>query len=153
MTTNKVIAWDMDGTLADLYGVDNWLDKLHNEDASPYIEARPLVDVEALTTKLLALKAAGYAVAVVSWLAGGSSKQYDKDVRAAKRAWLEKYFPGVFDEVHLVKYGTTKRQTIRKYAEAILVDDNAKVRKGFSGQTIDASNTQKMMEELSLLVA
>lgn len=150
---NKVIAWDMDGTLADLYGVDNWLDKLHKEDASPYLEARPLVDVEALTATLKALKAAGYVLAVVSWLAGDSSKQYDKDVRQAKRAWLDKYFPGVFDEVHLVKYGTTKRQVVRRYDEAVLVDDNAKVRKGFRGQTIDASNTKKMMQELQKLAA
>lgn len=150
---SKVIAWDMDGTLADLYGVDDWLDKLHNEDASPYIEARPLVDVEALTSVLKTCKAAGYALAVVSWLAGGSSKAYDKDVRQAKRAWLEQYFPGVFDEVHLVKYGTTKRQVVRRYDEAILVDDNAKVRKGFRGQTIDASNTETMMQELQRLVA
>lgn len=150
---NKVIAWDMDGTLADLYGVDNWLDKLHKEDASPYIEARPLVDIEALTATLKALKAAGYALAVVSWLAAGSSKQYDKDVRQAKREWLDKYFPNVFDEVHLVKYGTTKRQVVRRYDEAVLVDDNAKVRKGFRGQTIDASNTKSMMQELEKLAA
>lgn len=149
---SKVIAWDMDGTIADLYNVDNWLDKLTNEDASPYVDAKPLVNVQELTNKLLALKAAGYRLAIVSWLAKGSSKQYDKDVRAAKRAWLDKHFPGVFDEVHLVKYGTTKRQVVRKYAEAVLVDDNAKVRKGFSGFTIDA-NSSTMMEELDKLAA
>ena len=150
---SKVIAWDMDGTLADLYSVDNWLDKLHKEDATPYIEARPLVDVESLMATLKILKAEGYVLAIVSWLAAGSSKQYDKDVRAAKRDWLERYFPGVFDEIHLVKYGTTKRQTVRRHAEAVLVDDNAKVRKGFRGQTIDASNTKKMMQELKKLAA
>lgn len=150
---SKVIAWDMDGTLADLYGVNDWLDKLHKEDATPYLEARPLVNVEELTKVLLSLKAAGYALAIVSWLAGGSSKQYDKDVRQAKRAWLDKYFPGIFDEVHLVKYGTTKRQAVRRYDEAVLVDDNAKVRKGFRGQTIDASNSKKMLRELRKLAA
>lgn len=150
---SKVIAWDMDGTLADLYGVDNWLDKLHKEDATPYQEARPLVDVEALTATLKTLKAAGYVLAIVSWLAGGSSKHYDQDVRQAKRAWIEKYFPGIFDEIHLVKYGTTKRQVVRRYDEAILVDDNAKVRKGFRGQTIDASNPEIMLQELQKLAA
>lgn len=150
---SKVLAWDMDGTLADLYGVDGWLDKLHDEDATPYKDARPLVNVQELTDVLVALKAAGYVLAVVSWLAGGSSKQYDKEVRQAKRVWLDKYFPGIFDEVHLVKYGTTKRQVVRRYDEAVLVDDNTKVRKGFRGQTIDASNTEAMMRELRELAA
>ena len=32
----KMICFDMDGTIADLYAVPNWLDKLRAEDASPY---------------------------------------------------------------------------------------------------------------------
>ena len=32
----RTIWFDMDGTIANLYGVDNWLDKLHASDASPY---------------------------------------------------------------------------------------------------------------------
>ena len=38
----KAIFWDMDGTIADLYNVPNWLDKLRAEDTSPYREAKPL---------------------------------------------------------------------------------------------------------------
>ena len=38
----KAIFWDMDGTIADLYNVPNWLDKLRAEDTSPYREAEPL---------------------------------------------------------------------------------------------------------------
>ena len=37
------IIFDMDGTIADLYGVDDWLTKLRNEDISPYLECEPLV--------------------------------------------------------------------------------------------------------------
>ena len=29
---SKVIMFDMDGTVYDLYGVDNWLEKLENSD-------------------------------------------------------------------------------------------------------------------------
>ena len=39
------IYFDMDGTIANLYGVIDWLPKLHNSDASPYMEAKPLVEV------------------------------------------------------------------------------------------------------------
>lgn len=35
----KMICFDMDGTIADLYAVPNWLDKLRAEDASPYADA------------------------------------------------------------------------------------------------------------------
>ena len=35
----KQIWFDMDGTLADLYGVENWLEKLRASDPSPYAEA------------------------------------------------------------------------------------------------------------------
>jgi hypothetical protein len=62
-------------------------------------------------------------------------------VREAKREWLNKYnFP--FDEIHLVKYGTTKANcTRRKGGYQILIDDNAQVRKGWTlGDTIDANN-------------
>lgn len=34
------ICFDMDGTIADLYGVENWLDYLIAEDVKPYAEAR-----------------------------------------------------------------------------------------------------------------
>ena len=36
----RKIYFDMDGTIADLYGVDNWLEMLINEDATPYRVAR-----------------------------------------------------------------------------------------------------------------
>ena len=150
---SKALMFDMDGTIADLYGVDSWLDKLHKEDATPYTDAKPIVDPQELTDVLNKAKEQGYTVGVVSWLAKGSSKDYAKATRNAKREWLAKYYPNVFDEVHLVKYGATKRQAIRKHQHAVLVDDNAKVRKGFTGKTIDASNSKVMMDELRKLVA
>ena len=36
------IYFDLDGTLADFYSVDNWLQKILENDSSPYREARPL---------------------------------------------------------------------------------------------------------------
>ena len=35
----KMICFDMDGTIADLYGVDGWLEKLRAYDATPYLTA------------------------------------------------------------------------------------------------------------------
>ena len=39
----KAIYFDMDGTIADLYGVDGWLDDLMNESTRPYAAAAPLL--------------------------------------------------------------------------------------------------------------
>ena len=50
------IYFDMDGTIADLYGVENWLPKLRAEDASPYAEATPLTDMENLQLLLAILQ-------------------------------------------------------------------------------------------------
>ena len=35
METKGTIYFDMDGTLANFYGVENWLDYLENEDTTP----------------------------------------------------------------------------------------------------------------------
>jgi hypothetical protein len=88
---------------------------------------------------------------VTSWLSKESTKDYDREVRKAKREWLEKYnFP--FDEIHLVKYGTTKANCTRALGGyQVLVDDNEAVRKGWTlGHTINANNN--IIEELLSLL-
>lgn len=127
----KYLVFDMDGTIADLYGVKNWLDDLRNYRATPYENARPMWDMKKLENALKKAQINGYKIAVVSWLSKESTKEYDEKVRTAKRKWLERNnFPA--DEIHLVKYGTTKANVIRKKTDtAILFDDNEQVRKGW----------------------
>ena len=126
---NKTLVFDMDGTIANLYGVNNWLEMLRAEDPTPYIIAEPMYNVNILNFILNQLKADGWKIVVTTWLAKGSTKHYDTLVREAKFAWLEEHnFP--FDEVHMVKYGTTKANCTRKLGGfQILVDDNETVRK------------------------
>ena len=147
---NKTLVFDMDGTIANLYGVNNWLEMLRAEDPTPYIIAEPMYNVNILNFILNQLKADGWKIVVTTWLAKGSTKYYDTLVREAKLAWLEEHnFP--FDEVHMVKYGTTKANCTRKLGGfQILVDDNETVRKGWTlGATIDANeNILKILEKL-----
>ena len=134
----KMICFDMDGTIADLYSVPNWLDKLRAEDSSPYSDAAPMWDMEELRKILLLLISKGWEVRVISWLSKDSSASYKDEVRKAKLEWLTKYdFP--YRRCHLVAYGTTKADCVRRWASpAILVDDNGKVRNGWHlGETID----------------
>ncbi len=148
---NKTLVFDMDGTIANLYGVDGWLEMLRAKDATPYKVAEPMYDMDSLAELLKLLKEIGWTIAVTSWLAMGATKAYDEKVRQAKREWLEKYnFP--FDEIHLVKYGTTKANCTRKNGGfQILVDDNEKVRNGWNlGDTINAN--ENIMEKLADLL-
>jgi hypothetical protein len=103
-----------------------------------------------LVNLLMTLKADGWKVVVTTWLAKGGTKEYNDRTRKAKLEWLAKYnFP--YDEIHLVKYGTTKANCTRKIGGfQILVDDNEKVRKGWNlGATINANyNIVKEIEKL-----
>lgn len=143
----KTLVFDMDGTIANLYGVENWLEMLRAEDPTPYIVAQPMYDMDTLKVVLEMLKLQGWTIAVTSWLSMGSTREYDKLVKQAKREWLERYdFP--FDEIHLVAYGTTKANCTRKNGGyQILVDDNEKVRNGWNlGGTINAN--ENILEKL-----
>lgn len=150
MTETKVIVFDMDGTIADLYGVNGWLDMLRAENPKPYEIAEPMYDMSELIEILNELKEIGYIIAITSWLSMGGSKEYNNAVRIAKKQWLDDFhFP--YDEIHLVKYGTTKANCTRKLGGfQILVDDNEKIRQGWNlGTTINANeNIIEYLREL-----
>ena len=138
---NKTLVFDMDGTIADFYGVDGWLNYLKNEDVTPYMQASPLYDMNVLKIVLNTFKKKGWKIVVTTWLSKGGSKEFNDRTRVAKKDWLDSYeFP--YDELHMVKYGTTKANCTRKLGGfQILIDDNADVRKGWTlGTTIDANN-------------
>ena len=152
----KMLVFDMDGTIADLFGVENWLPMLQGSNPYPYITAEPMWDMEILADLLNEFRAQGGIVAVVSWLSMGSSQQYKEMVRLAKREWLESVgFPA--DRIHLVQYGATKANSVRKCLEigetAILFDDTEKVRSGWTlGETIDPTEQDILEVIRGLLV-
>lgn len=135
----KMLVFDMDGTIADLYGVDGWLNDLQTEKTRPYEVAEPLYNMDELCETLNKLRKLGWMVCVTTWLAKNATKEYNKAVTKAKKEWLEKYnFP--YDEIHCVKYGTTKANCTRNKADfQILFDDNKKIRDGWTlGTTVNA---------------
>lgn len=141
------IYFDMDGTIADLYGFDGWLSHLQAESATPYAEAAPLVNIGKLQLYLSILQNRGYKIGVISWLAKGSSKSYDKIVRKTKKNWLRATFPEIrFDEIHIVKYGTRK-DYVAKDKLGILFDDDEEVRKNWRGLPINP-NMEDIIEKL-----
>lgn len=115
----KRIYFDMDGTIANFYEVEGWLESILNEDTNPYEKAEPMVSEKVMIT----LQENGYELNIISWLAKNGSENYNKAVRKAKRQWLKINYPNVkFNEVHIVKYGTPKSR-VAKHKEGILFDD------------------------------
>jgi hypothetical protein len=139
MNMKTTIWFDMDGTIADLYGVENWLEYLVALDTFPYEMARPLVKLNILARLLNKLQREGYRVGIISWLSKSGTADYDRAVTRAKTEWLEKHLTSVqFDEIHIVKYGTPK-QMFAKTENDILFDDEEKNRNDWTGIAFDVN--------------
>lgn len=147
----KTIYFDMDGTIADLYSVENWLPKLRAYDETPYMEAAPLLRLCTLARRLNALKRKGYRIGIVSWLSKDPNPAYGAKVAAAKHYWLNKHLPSVdFDEIRIVPYGTPKSKVINDCG-GILFDDEAPNRKEWEnagGTAYDVNNILEILRSL-----
>ncbi len=146
MTT---IFFDMDGTLANLYGVENWLEMLTvTFDAFPYENAKPLLNLQALARVLNRLHRNGFRIEIISWLAKGSNAEYDKAVTLAKLRWLSVHLASVsFDEINIVEYGVSK-DTFRHTASDILFDDEERNRNEWGGQAFGVENIIEVLKAL-----
>ncbi len=121
------IFFDLDGTLADLYGVDGWLDDLMHESTRPYEIAKPLVNMSYLARLLHKAQRNGFKIGIISWTSKGGSDLYNGQVALAKMVWLHKHLPSVeWDFIKVVPYGTNKHETC---GGGILFDDEEGNRK------------------------
>lgn len=115
------IWFDMDGTIADLYAVDGWLDDLRAERIRPYAEAKVLLNMAVLARLLHKAQKAGHEVGIISWTSKGGSMTYNAKVMAAKCKWLAEHLPSVnWDCIRVVPYGTNKLEAT---GGGILFDD------------------------------
>lgn len=146
MTT---IFFDMDGTIANLYGIKNWLECLLNEDTFPYTNAEPLLNLNTLARVLNNLQKRGYRLGVISWTAKNGSNEYNSRVTTAKEKWLKKHLTSVkFDEINIVKYGTCK-DTFRKSKTDILFDDEEQNRTNWDGIAYNVNNILETLKGLN----
>lgn len=146
----KAIYFDLDGTIANLYGVDGWLDDILERNVRPYKVAPTLVRMNSLARILNILKNQGYTLGVVSWLAKNSTYEYDKKVTETKKQWLQKHLASVqFDEIHIVPYGTPK-ETVVKYPMGFLFDDEKPNRDNWLGDAFDVDDILGILREIAL---
>ena len=141
----KEIWFDMDGTIADLYGVDGWLDMLLNENARPYEIAKPLVNMRELARVLNRLIEKGWEIGVISWLAKNGTNDYNKKVANAKMKWLARHLKSVkFAKIDIVEYGTPKQIN----RNGILFDDEKQNRESWLGIAYNVDNIIQVLKEL-----
>jgi len=140
------IWFDMDGTIADLYGVTDWLPMLCASDPTPYAIAKPLVNLSRLARYLNRLQKMGHEIGVISWLSKTSTPEYDAMVSSAKIFWLGRHLPSVkWDEIKIVSYGTNKWESC---GEGILFDDEARNRDTWGGAAYEPDNIFEILTEL-----
>ena len=146
MKMTTTIFFDMDGTIADLYGVNNWLDYLLASDTLPYEIAKPLVKLNSLARILNRLQRNGYKIGIISWLSKSGSDEYNNAVAEVKKNWLRKHLASVkFDEIHIVNYGTPK-QMFAKTADDILFDDEKPNRDNWTGKAFDVDEIIEILK-------
>ena len=119
------IYFDMDGTIANLYGVDGWLDSIIKGHTKPYRLAKRMYDKETIET-IKTLKENGATIGIVSWLA--------KNFNFA-------------DEIHIVPYGTDKKSVVLD-KNGYLVDDEIGNLKAWGNKTINAKEMKKELKKL-----
>jgi hypothetical protein len=148
----KKIYFDMDGTVADLYNYENWLNLLRKHSPSPYKYAKPLVNMDELKNICEKLIQEGYSIGIITWLSKETNNDYDRRVIKAKVKWANKYMPYV-TEFKAQKYGVPKQKAVRHCSKMILIDDNENVRNVWNTPkqriSIDATN---MIDELKKFI-
>ena len=141
----RQINFDMDGTLANFYGVENWLDYLMAHDTTPYAIAKPLFNFSALARVLNRLQREGYEICVISWLAKNSTDEFNQRITEVKLQWLAKHLPSVkWDNVSIVPYGTPKSTC----GNGILFDDEEPNRNEWQGVAYDVNNILEILKNL-----
>lgn len=119
----KAIYFDMDGTIADLYAVNGWLDDLINHNPRPYKEAKVMLHMSTLARLLNKAQRNGYYIGIISWLSKDNDPTYNEIVTEVKREWLKAHLPSVqWNEITIVPYGTPKSTAV-EMSGGILFDD------------------------------
>lgn len=148
MIREKTIYFDIDGTIANFYGVEGWLDDLEHENVRPYIMAKPLVNMSVLARRLNQLQREGWHIGIVSWLSKNGSDAFKADITIAKKRWLDKHLASVhFDEYNFLNYGTPKQERVM-FNGGILFDDEKPNRENWIGTAYDVDDILGVLKSL-----
>lgn len=142
----KAIWFDMDGTIADLYGVDGWLAYLQAEDTTPYKQAKVMHHMATLARLLNNAQRKGYTVNIISWTAKNGTDLYNGQVALAKLCWLNQHLHSVtWDAIKIVPYGTNKYNVC---GGGILFDDEQGNRDTWKGEAFTPDRIIEVLKNL-----
>lgn len=150
----KKIYFDMDGTIADLYSREGWLDSIINEEVGLFKDLQPMYPAWQFKEICDRLMQEGWEIGVITWTPMNATREYEEQVAREKTYWLNNYASFIKDIV-CQPYGQPKQYAIRqRKTQMILVDDNNEVRKMWETKiqrkTIDA--TKNIIDELEKLL-
>lgn len=144
----RTIWWDMDGTIANLYAVENWLPMIRAEDTTPYVEAEVMWNMSQLARLMNQVQKLGYNLGIISWTAKNGSASYNEAVKQAKLDWLKKHLASVtWDTIYVVNYGTPK-SLVMQTEEDILFDDEEPNRDAWLGEAYEPEMMVKVLKHL-----
>ncbi|MBQ1570661.1 MAG: hypothetical protein IIZ78_06035 [Clostridiales bacterium] len=120
----------MDGTIADLYGADRWLTRMHAEETGLFSSLKPMITQERLLREFPDSE-----IFVVSMTPPDVSESYKRVVEHEKREWIRRYFPCIN---YVVILPWTDNKNIYNLLghdpkDVLLVDDYGKFRNSFDG--------------------
>lgn len=142
----KAIWFDMDGTIADLYGVEGWLADLQNESTRPYEQAKVMHHMATLARLLNNAQRKGYKIGIISWTSKCGTDSYNEAVAQVKRAWLDKHLHSVqWDAIKIVRYGTNKYTAC---GGGILFDDELGNRTAWKDKAFTPDYIMQVLTEL-----
>lgn len=159
MNDNKILWFDLDGTIYNLYKIPGWLEALRAYDYRVYnipaYNRRSLPRVREVVRMLIRQ---GWTVGVISWGSMGITEEEETAMDAItreKRDWINNQFPEV-QIIRIVPYGTDKFDCAFQadpFATHVLVDDNREIRHKFrkrGGVTINPNHS--LVKELTGLL-
>lgn len=144
MTT---VWFDMDGTIANLYKINNWLKYLQDEKTTPYEVAQPMLHFASFARMLHRLQQNGYKIGIITWGAKTASASFNMAVEIAKRQWLKKHLPSViWDDFQFFPYGTDKNNV--NAGNDILFDDEEHNRANWQGPAYEPNQIKTIVKGL-----
>lgn len=142
------IMFDMDGTIADLYAVEDWLARIRANDASPYEVANVMLNMSLFARYLNRVQKAGYQIGIISWTSMCGTPEFNQAIANAKLNWLKQHLPSVsFNLIEIVDYGTPKSNFLET-TQDILFDDNEAVRAEWTGKSYTPDQILTVLAEL-----
>lgn len=143
----QIIYFDMDGTLADYYAQETWLEDLQKENISSFLLAKPLYHIWGFSALLCALRKKGYKIGIVSWLPKNASQEYANRVKQVKKHWLKENLFVPIDEVRIIPYGVDKK-TVVADPNGLLFDDEEPNRQNWGANAYPPEEMMQILKSL-----